>query len=77
MRVPIYQSPDFAYFASLNPVPHPEGLVHLVISTKWTNARNPKEEQISLRLILDRAGIQQLRDLLSEADAKPSGSDTR
>lgn len=72
MRVPIYQSSDFAYFASLVPVDHPENHFHLVIASTFANAQNPEQEQISLRLTLDRVGIQQLSQLLASANAKPS-----
>lgn len=70
MRVPIYQSSDFAYFASLVPVHQPEDYFQLVIASRFANAQNPEQEQISLRLTLDRSGIQQLSQLLAAADAK-------
>lgn len=70
MRVPIYQSSDFAYFASLVPVHQPEDHFQLVIASRFANAQNPEQEQISLRLTLDRSGIQQLSQLLAAADAK-------
>lgn len=73
MRVPIYQSSDFAYFASLVPVHQPEDHFQLVIASRFAKAQNPEQEQISLRLTLDRAGIQQLSNLLASANAKPSG----
>ncbi len=68
MRVPVYQSSDFAYFASLTPVHHPEEHYQLLISSTFANAINPEQEQVSLRLTLDRFGIQQLRNLLAAAD---------
>ncbi len=72
MRVPIYQSPDFAYFASLVPVHQPEDHFQLVIASRFAKAQNPEQEQISLRLTLDRSGIKQLSELLATANANSS-----
>jgi hypothetical protein len=64
MRTTLVDRADFVYVADLEPVPAPAGLYSLRISTVWRQAKVPTDERVGLELLLDRKGLEALRELV-------------
>jgi hypothetical protein len=67
MKTTIVDRFDFLYHAELSPVQSPPGQFHLAISTQWRQAKDPHAEQVKMKLLLDREGLQRLRSLVDSA----------
>lgn len=66
MRTTLVDRADFVYVADLDPVPTPAGLFSLRISTVWRQAKVPTDERVQLDLLLDRKGLEALRELVDQ-----------
>lgn len=77
MKVAIVETGDFAYLADLSPLWCREvGGWCLTVSSLWRSARDPREEQTRLQIVLDDEGLRALARLVEQAiheSATPSG----
>lgn len=64
-RTTIFDNGDFRLHAQLAPVPSPEGGLALTITSQRQESRNPHEEHVRFFACLDRQGLENLSDLIS------------
>lgn len=64
MKKLISENDGFMTWAYLTDAGHPRGYKHLKITTQWTNAKNPEDEQKKFDLLLSPAALNNLKDLL-------------
>jgi len=63
-RTTLLDNGDFSLHAQLSPVSSPVGGHALTITSKRKESRNPNEEQVRFFACLDRAGLQNLQNLI-------------
>ncbi len=63
-RTTLLDNGDFSLYAQLSPVSSPVGGHALTITSKRQESRNPHEEQVRFFACLDRAGLQNLQNLI-------------
>lgn len=64
-RTTIFDNGDFRLHAQLAPVSSPEGGLALTITSQRQESRNPHEEHVRFFACLDRQGLENLSDLIS------------
>lgn len=63
-RTTLLDNGDFSLHAQLTPVSSPVGGHALTITSKRLESRNPNEEHVRFFACLDRAGLQNLQNLI-------------
>lgn len=63
-RTTLLDNGDFSLHAQLSPVSSPVGGHALTITSKRLESRNPHEEHVRFFACLDRAGLQNLQNLI-------------
>jgi hypothetical protein len=69
-RTTLLDNGDFSLHAQLTPVSSPAGGHALTITSKRLELRNPNEEHVRFFACLDRAGLQNLQNLIQTESAR-------
>jgi hypothetical protein len=65
MKKLISETDGYRVYASVTPVPHPEGYKMLEVTSQWDTAKNPEEEQTRFKALLSPAALQAYQNLFN------------
>jgi hypothetical protein len=65
MKKLISETDGYRVYASVTPVPHPEGYKMLEVTSQWDTAKNPGEEQTRFKALLSPAALQEYQNLFN------------
>lgn len=60
----IFDNGDFSLYAEITPTGAPQNGHALTITSRWKSSSNPEEEQVRFKACLERAGLQNLQNLI-------------
>jgi len=65
MKKLISETDGYRVYASVTPVPHPEGYKMLEVTSQWDTAKNPNEEQTRFKALLSPTALQAYQNLFN------------
>lgn len=66
MKKLISETDGYRVYASITPVPHPDGYKMLEVTSQWDTAKNPKEEQTRFKTLLSPTALAAYKNLFND-----------